>query len=190
MNAMTNGDAMKLFLKLASIVLFLVSAPLLRADSVLFSVTSSRHAFSFTLPSQPTPDGSGKDFEHIPFFFINNVPVTVDGVTTNQGVLFADNGDQSIAVGNEWFVNSSDQVVAHNFFEGFFEEAQGMFSGPAAFILGSQNGFFFAPGQVNEPTATLVIARAAQTPEPGGFVLLGSGLLGFAGVVRRRFLPS
>jgi hypothetical protein len=31
-------------------------------------------------------------------------------------------------------------------------------------------------------------APAAQIPEPGRFVLLGSGLLGFARVVRRRFL--
>jgi hypothetical protein len=31
-------------------------------------------------------------------------------------------------------------------------------------------------------------APAAQTPKSGRFVLLGSGLLGFAGVVRRKFL--
>jgi hypothetical protein len=184
---------MKLFFKFASVVLFLMSVPLLRADSVLFTSSDSVHTFSFTLPSQPTPDQSGKDFENIPFFFFNNVAVTVDGVTTNQGVLFADNGDQSIAFGNEWAVSTEDQVVAHNFFFGFFEETKNIFSGSAAsptFIPGSQTGFLVVPGQVNEPAATLNIETVAQTPEPGSLVLLGSGLLGFAGVVRRKFLPA
>lgn len=184
---------MKLFLKFASAVLFLISAPLLRADSVLFNMTSSGLSFSFTLPSQRLPDGSGKDFENIPFFFYNNVAVTVNGVTTNQGVLFFDTGDQFIDIGNAWFVNPQDQVVANNFFEGFFEEAQNMFSGPSAnptFIAGSQNGFLIKPGVFPEPVATLDTARVAQTPEPGSFVLLGSGLLGFAGVVRRKLVIS
>ena len=184
---------MKSFFKFACAGLCLMSTPLLRADSVLFNMTTSGHSFSFALPSQQAPDQSGKDFENLPFFFFNNVAVTVDGVTTNQGVLFGDNGDQSIAIGNKWRVTPEDQVVADNFFEGFFEEAQNMFSGPAAnptFIPSSQNGFFVAPGQVNEPVATLDITKVAQTPEPGSFVLFGSGLLGFAGVVRRKLAIS
>jgi hypothetical protein len=166
---------MNSFFKFASAVLFLMSAPLLRADSVLFNVTTSGHSFSFTLPSQQAPDGSGEDFENIPFFFFNNVAVTVDGVTTNQGVLFFDIGDQFVDIGNAWFVTPQDQVVANNFFEGFFEEAQNMFSGPVAnptFIPGSQNGFFLGSSQVNEPAATLDIERVVPTPEPSSFVLL------------------
>jgi PEP-CTERM motif len=184
---------MKSLFKFTGAALFLISAPLLRADSILFNMTTSGHSFSFTLPSQQAPDQSGKDFENLPFFFFNNVAVTVDGVTTNQGVLFGDNGDQSIAIGNKWRVTAEDQVVADNFFEGFFEEAQSMFSGPAAnptFIPGSENGFFIEPGQVNEPAATLEITKVAQTPEPGSFALFGSGLLGFAGVMRRKLAIS
>jgi hypothetical protein len=183
---------MKSFFKFASVVLFLVSTPLLRADSVLFNVTTSGHSFSFALPSQQAPDQSGKDFENIPFFFYNNIAVTVDGITTNQGVLFFDDGDQFVDIGNAWFVNSDDQVVANNFFEGFFEEAQNMFSGPSAnptFIPGSQNGFFIGSSD-DEPPATLEITKVAQTPEPASFVLLGSGLLGLAGVVRRKLAIS
>jgi hypothetical protein len=182
-----NGDSMKSFFKFAGAALFLMSVPLLRADSVLFNVTTSGHSFSFSLPSQRLPDQSGKDFENIPFFFYNNIAVTVDGVTTNQGVVFFDTGDQFVDIGNEWFVNPQDQVVANNFFEGFFEEAQKMFSGPATnptFIPGSQNGFFIGSGQENEPAATLDITTVAQTPEPGTFLLLSSGLLGLAGALR------
>jgi hypothetical protein len=181
---------MNLVLKFASAGLFLISAPLLRADSVVFNMTSPGLSFSFSLPSQQAPDQSGKDFEGIPFFFFNNIAVTVNGVTTKQGVLFFDTGDQFIDIGNAWFVNSQDQVVANNFFEGFFEEAQKIFSGPAAnptFIPGSQSGFLIEPGLVTNPPATLAITKVAQTPEPDSFVLFGSGVLGFAGMVRRRF---
>ncbi len=43
-------------------------------------------------------------------------------------------------------------------------------------------------GTVRQDAYASIKAPAAKTPEPGRFVLLGSGLLGFAGVVRRKFL--
>jgi hypothetical protein len=166
-----------------------MSATLLRADSILFNMTSQGLSFSFALPSQQAPDQSGKDFEGIPFFFYNNIAVTVNGVTKNQGVLFFDTGDQFVDIGSAWLVTPQDQVVANNFFEGFFEEAQKIFSGPAAnptFIPGSQSGFLIEPGLPNNPPATLEIAKVAQTPEPASFLLFGGGLLGLAAVVRRK----
>jgi hypothetical protein len=179
---------MKSLFKFAGAALFLMSAPLLRADSVLFTLTDSVNNFSFTLPSQPTPDQSGEDFEHIPFFIFNNIPVTVNGVTTNQGVLFADSGDQHLVLADEFHVSSADQVVSdHNILVSFSEEAKNIFSGSVenpTFIVGSQNGSLFGFGV--QPTGTLVIETVAQTPEPGSFVLLGSGLLGFAGVIRHK----
>lgn len=184
---------MNSFLKFASAGLFLMSARLLRADSVLFTLTDSDHVISFSLPSQPTPDQSGKDFENIPFFFFDNVAVTVDGSSTNQGVVFSDNGFQHIAFGNAWFVTPEDQVIANNTFAGFFEEEQEIFSGPVGnptFIPGTAHGFDFEPDREDELAGTLDIETVAQTPEPGSFVLLGSGLLGLAGVVRRKVAIS
>jgi hypothetical protein len=43
-------------------------------------------------------------------------------------------------------------------------------------------------GTVRQNAYPSIKASAPRTPEPGRFVLLGGGLLGFAGVVRRRFL--
>jgi hypothetical protein len=133
------------------------------------------------------------DFENIPFFFFNNVAVTVDGTMTNQGVVFSDNGFQHLAFGNAWFVNPEDQVIANNTFAGFFEEEQEIFSGPVGnptFIPGTADGFDFEPDREDELAGTLDIETVAQTPEPGSFVLLGSGLLGLAGVVRRKLAIS
>jgi hypothetical protein len=183
---------MKILLKVASIGLCLVSAPLLRADSVLFTLTGADHVVSFTLPTQPTPDQAGKDFEFIPFFIFNSVAVTVDGVTTDQAILFSDSGDQHIAFSdaNSFSVGSQNQIVStRNISEGFFEEAKDIFSGPPenpTFIPGTSTGFVFTLDGPGQPAATLRIETVAQTPEPSSFVLLGSGILGFAGAVRRR----
>lgn len=187
---------MKIVLKVASIGLCFVSAPLLRADSVLFTLTGADHIVSFSLPLQPTPDQSGKDFEFIPYFIFNDVAVTVDGVTTDQAILFSDSGDQHIAFSDadSFSVTSQNQIVSsRNISEAFFEEAKDIFSGPVenpTFIPGTSTGFASTLDGRGEPAATLDIATVAQTPEPGSFVLLGSGLLGFAGVVRRKFLQS
>jgi hypothetical protein len=153
---------MKSFFKFAGAGLFLMSAPLLRADSVLFTLTDSDHVISFSLPSQATPDQSGEDFENIPFFFVNNVAVTVDGTTTNQGVVFSDSGFQHIAFGNAWFVTPEDQVIANNTFAGFFEEEQEIFSGPVGnptFIPGTAHGFDFEPAGKMNSRARLISKR-------------------------------
>ena len=167
-------------------------APLLRADSVLFTLNGANHVVSFSLPLQPTPDQSGKDLEFIPFFIFNDVAVTVDGVTTDQSILFSDSGDQHIAFSdaNSFSVGSQNQIVSsRNVTEAFFEEAKDIFSGPPenpTFIPGTSTGFASTLDGEGEPATTLEIERLAPTPEPSSFILLGSGLLGFAGVARRK----
>jgi hypothetical protein len=189
-----SGDRMKSLFKFAGAALFLMCAPLLRADSVLFTLTGADHVVSFSLPLQPTPDQSGKDFEFIPYFIFNDVAVTVDGVTTDQAILFSDSGDQHIAFSDadSFSVSSQNQIVSsRNISEAFFEEAQDIFSGPVdrpTFIPGTSTGFASTLDGQGEAATTLAIERLVPTPEPSSFVLLGSGLLGFAGVVCRKFL--
>ena len=45
-------------------------------------------------------------------------------------------------------------------------------------------------GILRQNVSVRIKAPATQTREPSRYVLLGSGLLGFAGVVRRKFLSS
>jgi hypothetical protein len=45
-------------------------------------------------------------------------------------------------------------------------------------------------GILRQNVSVRIKTRATQTREPSRYVLLGSGLLGFAGVVRRKFLQS
>ena len=61
---------MKLFLKFARVALCFASAQLLHADPVLITLSSTEHNFSFSLDSQPTPDGSGTDSRSDVFFFL------------------------------------------------------------------------------------------------------------------------
>ena len=93
-----------------------------------------------------------------------------------------------------WLVGSDGQVEPGLGVSAAFEEAQNIFSGSNAnptFTTGAaSNGFFFEPGKEDEPPATLDIQTVAQTPEPSSLVLLGSGLLGFAGVMRRKLAIS
>jgi hypothetical protein len=181
---------MKSLFNFAGAALFLMSAPMLHADSVSFTLTGADHVVSFSLPLQPTPDQSGKDFEFLPYFIFNDVAVTVDGVTTDQA--FSDSGDQHIAFSdaNSFSVSSQNQIVSsRNITEAFFEEAKDIFSGPVenpTFIPGTSTGFASTLDGRGEPATTLDIERLAPTPEPSSFILLGSGLLGFAGVVRRK----
>ncbi len=183
---------MKIFLKVASIGLCFASVPLLRADSVLFTLTGAGHVVSFSLPLQPTPDQSGKDLEFIPYFIFNDVAVKVDGVTTDQSILFSDSGDQHIALSDadSFSVSPQNQIVSsRNVTEAFFEEAKDIFSGPVEnpmFLPGTSTGFASTLDGSGESATTLDIERVVPTPEPSGVVLFGSGLLGLAGVVRRK----
>lgn len=60
---------------------------------------------------------------------------------------------------------------------------------PSTFSVGTSGAYSFdlLYAEVNNAPATLNIDTPFVAPEPSSFVLLGSGLVGFAGMVRRRF---
>jgi len=187
--------AMKLLLKFAGACLVLIGAPLLRADSVSFTLSDSAHVFSFSLPNPATPDVSGANAP-IPFFFLNNIPLTEDGLTKDESILFFVEpvGTNQLEFADSFSVNGSGNITPTNEIY--------VFAAGERFTSGSVDAPTFTPGTMvtgltNDNLGTLrqgahlsITAPAAQTPEPGSFVLLGSGLLGLAGVFRRRLLPG
>jgi len=54
--------------------------------------------------------------------------------------------------------------------------------------LNGNNAYYMSNGVTTQIQGEGFLIRGTQTPEPGTFMMLGSGLIGVAGLVRRRFL--
>jgi hypothetical protein len=192
---------MKLLLKFASVALCFASTQLLHADPVLITLSSTEHDFSFSLDSQPTPTGSGTDSRSDVFFFFNDVALTEDGVTRNEAVGFSRSptGRRQFDIGNSFSIGADGTASGVDIFQVFEATEPGdLFSGaianpvftPGTTVTGIAASGILGDNQAATFRITSAAATVAQTPEPNTFVLFGSGLLGFVGVVRRRFLPS
>ena len=188
---------MKSFLKFAGVALCFASAQLLHTDPVLITLSSTEHNFSFSLDSQPTPDGSGTDSRNNTFFFFNTIAVTEDGVITDEGVGFARSSTarRQFDIGDSFSVSADGTPSGGDIFQVFEANEPGdLFSGSVAhavFTAGTAVTGIAASGILGDNEAatfriTSAAATVAQTPEPSSFVLLGSGLLGLAGVARRK----
>jgi hypothetical protein len=189
---------MKISLKVAGLALCLLSAPLLHATPVFFSLSGSGHVFTFSLDSNPTPDGTISDGDVFSAFFLNNIAVSVDGgIPASDGVEFVTlfNGKQDLEIAGEIFKSSPTSLSSTNEMQLFESD------GAAKIFTGTATNPIFTPGTTvhggssvtfedDAPAGTVSISSTAPppapTPEPSSFVLLGSGLLGAAGVLRSR----
>ena len=129
---------MKLFLKFAGVALCFASAQLLHADPVLTTLSSTEHIF-FSLDSQPTPDGSGTDSRSDVFFFFNEVALTEDGVTRNEGVGFSRSptGRRQFDIGDSFSLSADGTASGVNIFQVFEATEPGdLFSGTVSEFIG------------------------------------------------------
>lgn len=173
---------------------FLAVVPM-TAHADVFTITGASQ-ISFSLPASPTPSTVVQNYG----FTVNNVSVLVGGETKTENILFFEDG---IAIG--------PQVSIVPAFLGFDVDAPGAvleaystvpnaflpFADPLygdgteadpTFNLGTYALEDYNTGNIDSTlTITADAGAVATTPEPSSFALLGTGLLGIAGVVRKRF---
>jgi PEP-CTERM motif len=164
---------MRLLSKVLCVAVVAATTLVAKADSIDgFTLTEFGHTITWLLPSSPTPDYSASPH----FFILDNVPVYYDGMPAMADMEFA-----STLIGGGVSVDIAG-VDFNGFPDPFLASGTQLFSGPTpspTFLTG-QYSLEGEHSQENGP-ATLVI-----TPEPSTFMLLGSGILVFAGAARRK----
>ena len=154
-------------LALASTALLLVLAPAVsHAGTYNFTVTEDGVTDTFSLPSSPVVPPAGD----VPgqFFDLFGVAVSENGVVSDPGVGFGDTGYE-VDFG---VLDGSLYVVGPTLFTGT--------DAAPTFILGDFTGTNFFTGEA------VNIDITAATPEPSSLLLMGSGLISFAGLLRRK----
>jgi hypothetical protein len=142
----------------------LLAIPEIAHANDLFSVTGDGHTISFNLPATPTV------LNPMSYDFSIDTTVTDNGVTAPDMLVF--------------YTGPDGGAFTDTFFGLSFVSPQlytGSTSAPT-FILGTFAGTDGIPGSPNDVSIAIT-----ASPEPSSIALLCTGLLGVAGVARRRF---
>ena len=136
------------------------------ATPYTFTLNGAGSNYVFTLDSNPTPDYDGGFFE---LFGVNG-----SDTLNPASQLFPTDfvlQDGSIGLGEFGVAGATTGVI----FTGPLNAPIFTLGGPYSFTDGDDDPF------------TLTISAAAATPEPSSLMLLGTGALGVAGTLRRKY---
>ncbi|MGD0446309.1 MAG: PEP-CTERM sorting domain-containing protein [Edaphobacter sp.] len=167
---------MALPLKVLSLAAILATTVMTKADTLDFTLTGGGNTFTFSLPSNPTPDSSTIGTS----FTLDNIMVTEGLIGFSTDITFS---NLSSGGGLDFPIPAAPplpgteiDLVGPQLYSG--TEASPIFSATSTpFILSEPKG-------IDEFTLAIV---DTSVPEPASFGLLATGLLAAAGMARRRF---
>lgn len=153
------------------------------AATVDYTLTSGSDTITFSLPQQPTPAAACAFYGGCATF--NGVAVDVDGTVYTDGQVnfYLAGEDGGITI----FTDPTDSVMLVNNDGNFSEQ---LFSGTVTdpTLIAPITSYVLYKESYNNPEYNEQFNLTAEaTPEPGSFLLFGSGLLGLAGMARRKF---
>jgi hypothetical protein len=183
--------SMNLLCRGTFVALALMAASVAHAD--VFTLTSGGTTISFTLPGTPTVSGSEPDNGG---FYLNSVAVDVNGTTSNKELAFYLAG-----AGTFGGLSIEDANQGADFDDGtgllIDQSGSQLFSGTITsptFLLGSFALTNLVPNSFspaftgNFSVSITSSAPPAITPEPSSVALLTTGLVGVAGMLKRRYV--
>jgi hypothetical protein len=148
---------------------------------------------TFSIPSNPTPTGTC-GFPGFTCFTVEPVALTVDGTPVPNGIVdffistAPNDGGLVVADPSQTFINQAGPVLGPDDYEILYS---GTLADPTLLSFTNlQLGGGYGTGSPEFLESFVLNGTAAPsngaTPEPGSIVLLGSGLLGLAGALRRK----
>ena len=177
---------MRLRFLLATASLLAISCSTAFADDVFTLVSGNgKITVNFTAPATPTVAATGLDY-----FTLSDISVDIDGIANTGDTLYfythmpmtPDSGGLAIQEGNTttYFVDDYGRQL----FTGGLTDPTFITGGPFSLRKVGDGTYD------NNFKLDIAASSTAVTPEPSSFILLSTGLLGMAGVVRRRFTGS
>jgi len=165
-------------IKFCAIVLCFFSFGFAAHADDLFTITGDGVTMTFTLPASPGVAGSDNGG-----FYLSPISVNINGTIHNQAITFYIEGNggalsiQNPGQGNDGGTGLVIDRTGEQLFTGSVTQP--------TFILGT---FDLSPANTAlfNGDLTLNITSAPAVPEPSSFALLGTGMLGLAGAIKRR----